>query len=310
MIKDAKIVFIVIPTIYIILNSVIVLFGFNKIIIEYIHNSQYGEHIPIFSNLFFAVFIAFLSLHPWRKKWEFFIDKGVENIIKEYIFLHKFCKYAVPLLVILILVFFLSGGKLVDKFYSFVYFDHRGISPFQNIIRILIIPLYIITYVAILKTISFNQNRFFLAKACAILCLEKKDTIDKMTYLMMCLSFYSKYLQNKINLRLKNIEKMSTMIIDSIRSHKNIINDGNDKHYDKDNRSLESISSNLVDEFNKEDDQLAPLIYLTNLLEKEEKLEDLLIKEKISQKIQGNPLLIPSIPATVTLLVAIINIPK
>ena len=191
-----------------------------------------------------------------------------------------------------------------------MYFDHRGISPFQNIIRILIIPLYIITYADILKTISFNQNRFFLAKACAILCLEKKDTIDKMTYLMMCLNFYSKYLQNKINLRLRNTEKMSTMIVDSIRSHKNNINDGNDKHYDIDNRSLESISLNLVDEFNKEDDQLAPLIYLTNLLEKEEKLEDLLIKEKISQKIQGNPLLIPSIPATVTLLVAIINFAK
>ena len=52
---------------------------------------------------------------------------------------------------------------------------------------------------------------------------------------------------------------MSTMMVDSIRPHKNIINDGNDNHYDKDNRSLESISLNLVDEFHKENDQLAPL---------------------------------------------------
>ena len=131
MIKDAKIVFIVIPTIYIILNSVIRIFGFNKIIIEYIHNSQYGEQIPIFSNFIFAVFIAIVSLHPWRKKWEFFIDKGIENIIEEYNFLHQFYKFAVPLLVILILVYFLSGGKLIDKFYSFVYFDYQGFLNFK-----------------------------------------------------------------------------------------------------------------------------------------------------------------------------------
>ncbi len=60
----------------------------------------------------------------------------------------------------------------------------------------------------------------------------------------------------------------------------------------------------------KKDDKLAPLRFLTNFLEKEEKLEDLLIKEKLSQKIQGSPILIPSIPATVTILVAIIDIAK
>ncbi len=250
--KRAKIVFIVIPIIYIILNFIIVFFGLHKIILEYIHNIQYGQQIPIFGILIFTSFIAFVSLHPWGKKWEFFIESGIENTIKEYNFLLKFCKYAVPLLVILILVFFLSGGKFIDKFYSLVYFDYRGLSPFQNIIRILIMPLYIITYAVILKTISFNQNRFFLAKGCAILFLEKRDTIDKMAYLMMCLSFYNKYLQNRINLRIHNIEKMSTMMAASIPPHKNIINDGNDNHYDIDNRSLESISLNLVNEFNKE----------------------------------------------------------
>ena len=308
--KRAKIAFVVIPIIYMILNSFMTFFGLNKIIIEYIHNIQYGQQIPIVSIFIFTGFIAIVSLYPWGKKWEFFIDKGIENIIEEYNFLLQFYKFAIPLLVILILVYFLSGGKLIDKFYSLVYFDYHGLSQFQNVIRILITPLYIITYAVILKTISYNQNQFFLAKACAILFLEKKDTIDKMTYLMMCLSFYNKYLQKRINLRIRNIEKMSTMMAASIPPHKNNINDGNDNHYDLDNRTLESISLNLVDEFHKKNDQLAPLRFLTNFLEKEEKLEDFLVKEKISQKIQGNPLLIPSIPATVTLLVAIINIPK
>ncbi len=127
---------------------------------------------------------------------------------------------------------------------------------------------------------------------------------------MMCLSFYNKYLQKRINLCICNIEKMSTLMAASIPPHKNNINETNDNHYDKDNRSLESISLNLVDEFHKKDDQFTPLRFLTNFLEKEEKLEDLLVKERLSQKIQGNPLLIPSIPATVTILVAIINIAK
>ncbi len=128
---------------------------------------------------------------------------------------------------------------------------------------------------------------------------------------MMCLKFYDKYLQNRIDLRIRTIEKISTMMAASIPPNKNSINkDGNNNHYDIDNRSLKSISLNLVNEFNKEDDELAPLRFLTNFLEKEEKIEDFLIKEKLSQKIQGNPILIPSIPATVTILVAIINIVK
>lgn len=309
--KGAKIVFIVIPTIYIILNSIIVFSGFNKILFEYVHDILYGQQIPIISILIFISFIAFVSLYPWGKKWEFFIENGIENIIEEYNFLLQFCKYAVPLLVILILIYFLSGGKLIDKFYSLVYFDYHGLSQFQNIIRILIIPLYIITYAAILKTISFNQNRFFLAKGCAILFLEKRDTIDKMAYLIMCLRFYDKYLQNKINLHIRNIEKMSTMMAASIPPQKNIINnEDNDNQYDMNNRSLKFISLNLVNEFNKENDQLAPLRFLTNFLEKEEKIEDLLIKERLFQKVQESPILIPAIPATVTILVAIINVVK
>ena len=309
--KGAKIIFIVIPAIYIILSFISVSIGLNKIILEYGHNILHGQNFPIFAIIFFTVFIAFITLHPWRKNWKFFIENGIENIMEEYNFLLKFCKYAIPLLVILILIFFLSGGKLIDKFYSLVNFDYRGLSQFQNLIRILIIPLYIITYAAILKTISYNQNQFFLAKGCAILFLEKRSTIKKMAYLIMCLKFYDKYLQNRIDLRIHNIEKISTMMAASIPPLKNSINnDGKNNHYDIDNRSLKSISFDLVNEFNKEDDELAPLRFLTNFLQKEEKIEDFLIKEKLSQKIQGNPILIPSIPATVTILVAIINIVK
>ena len=172
--KGAKIIFIVIPAIYIILSFISVSIGLNKIILEYGHNILHGQNFPIFAIIFFTVFIAFITLHPWRKNWKFFIENGIENIMEEYNFLLKFCKYAIPLLVILILIFFLSGGKLIDKFYSLVNFDYRGLSQFQNLIRILIIPLYIITYAAILKTISYNQNQFFLAKGCAILFLEKR----------------------------------------------------------------------------------------------------------------------------------------
>ena len=148
-----------------------------------------------------------------------------------------------------------------------------------------------------------------------ILFLEKKDTIDKMAYLIMCLRSYDKYLQNRINLHIRNIEKMSTMMAASIPPQNNIIKGGNDNNnynynYCLNSRSLESISLNLVNEFNKENDQLAPLRFLTNFLEKEEKIEDFLIKEKLSQKIQGSPLLIPSIPATVTIVVAIIDVAK
>ncbi len=207
----------------------------------------------------------------------------------------------------LILVYFLTGGKFIDKLYSLVYLDYRGLSLFQNIIRVLIVPIYIITYAAIIKNISFSQHRFFLAKGCAILSSEKREVIDKILYLMRCLSFYDKYLQKKINLRINNIEKISSTMALSMPPEKNIIHDSNNNHYNTNNRFLESISLDLVKEFNKDYDKLAPLRYLTNFVEKEEKIENFLKKEKLSQKILGNPLLIPSIPATVTIMVAIIN---
>lgn len=46
--KCTKIEFIVIPTVYMILNSIIVFSGFNKIIFHYINNSQYGQRFPAY----------------------------------------------------------------------------------------------------------------------------------------------------------------------------------------------------------------------------------------------------------------------
>ena len=279
-IRGAKIVFIGIPSIYIILNLIILFFGYNKIIFENVRNIDYGEQIPFFGFLFFVVVIAFASLYPWRKKWKFFVEIGIENIVEEYKFLLKFRKYSILLLVMLILVYFLTGGEFINKLYSLVYFDYRGLSLFQNIIRVFIMPLYIITYAAILKNISFNQHRFFLTKGCAILFAEKRDTINKIIYLMMCLSFYNKYLQKKINLRIHGIEKISSSIAASISPQKNIIQDDNNNLYDINNRSLDSISLDLVKEFDKDNDKLAPLRFLTNFLEKEKTIENIFGKRK------------------------------
>lgn len=303
-IRGAKIVFIVIPSIYLIMNFFILFSGYNILITENIQNIHYRPHVLFLAFIIFLGFIAFVSLRSLRKRWEFY-EAGIENIIKEANFLAKFPKYSIPLLIMLILVYFLSGGDHINKFYSLIFFDYRGLSLLQNIIRILIMPLYIITYSVILKNLSFNRHRFFLAKGSAILFSEKRDTIDKMTYFMMCLSFYNKYLQKTINLSINDIEKISSRMIASMPPEKNIFQDGSSSNTY--NRSLESISLDFVKEFDKEEDKLAPLRFLNNFLEKEKKIEELLVKEKITQKIQSNPIVIPSIPATVTVLVAILN---
>ncbi|MFZ0512334.1 MAG: hypothetical protein WAM14_12065, partial [Candidatus Nitrosopolaris sp.] len=282
-IRGAKIAFIIIPSIYLIMNFIIVLFGYNIIIAN-------GPHILFFGIILFLAFIAFVSIRSWRKKWEFFVEIGIENVIKEANFLHKFRNYSIPLLIMLLLVYFL-GGDHINKFYSLMYFDYRKLSLFQNIIRILIMPLYIITYAVIIKNLSFNRHRFFLAKGCAILFSEKRDTIDKMIYLTMCLSFYNKYLQKRINLRINGVEKISSKTAASIPPQKNTLQDGNNPS-NTNNTSLESISLDLVKEFDREDDKLSPLRFLTNFLEKEEKIENLLVKETLSQEIQRNPIII------------------
>jgi hypothetical protein len=283
------------------MNFLIVFFGYNLIIAK-------GLHILFFANILFLVFIAFISLRSWRKKWEFrdIVEIGIENVIKEADFLPTFLKYSIPLLIMLILVYFL-GGDHISKFYSVMYVDSREFSLFQNIIRILIMPFYIITYVAIFKNLLFNRHRFFLAKGCAILCSEKGDTVDKMKYLTMCLSFYNKYLRHRLSFHINNLEKIASKIAASIPPQKKIFQNGNNP-YNANNTSLESISLDLAREFDEEDDKLAPLRYLTKFLEKEEKVENLLGEETLSQKIQRNPIIIPSIPATVTILVTIINV--
>jgi hypothetical protein len=303
-VRGAKIVFIVIPFIYLIINFFILFSGYNILITKNIQYIQYRPHVLSFGLIIFLVFIAFVSLRSLRRRSESFEEIGIENVIKEANFLAKFPKYSIPILITLILVYFLSGGDPINKFYSLVFFDYRGLSLFQNIIRILIGPLYIITYAVILRSFSFNRHRFFLAKGCAILFSKKGDPIDKMTYFIMCLDFYNKYLQKTIKLCIRDVGKISSRMAATMPAQKNIFKEGASN---TNIRSLESISLDLVKEFDKENDKLAPLRFLNTFLEKE-KMEELLIEEKLSQKIQANPIVIPSIPAGFTVIVAIINI--
>ncbi len=126
----------------------------------------------------------------------------------------------------MLLLLQLLGSDHINKFYSLIYFGNHELY-FQNIIRIIIVPLYIITYGAIVKNLLFNKHRFFLAKGCATLFSDKRDTVDKMKYLTMCLNFYNKYLQKNINLHINNIEKISSKIAASIPPQKNIFQDTN-----------------------------------------------------------------------------------
>jgi hypothetical protein len=68
---------------------------------------------------------SFHSFRSRRKKVDYYAEIGTENVIKEANFLAKFPKYSISLLIVLILVYFLSGGDHINKFYSLVFFEHH-----------------------------------------------------------------------------------------------------------------------------------------------------------------------------------------
>jgi hypothetical protein len=116
------------------MNFFILFSGYNILITENIQNIYYRPHVLFLAFIIFLGFIAFVSLRSLRKRWEFY-EAGIENIIKEANFLAKFPKYSIPLLIMLILVYFLSGGDHINKFYSLIFFDYRGLYSWTIISR-------------------------------------------------------------------------------------------------------------------------------------------------------------------------------
>jgi ABC-type uncharacterized transport system fused permease/ATPase subunit len=103
-----------------------------------------------------------------------------------------------------------------------------------------------------------NDFYFYLAKACVNIVLQSNDTVQKMCYLTLGISYYDKYLQKSLKRRIRDVEEIYSRFL-------------SDSHLDSD-KTMELI----IEAFGS-DDKLKAVACLSSILT-DVKKEQFLVK--------------------------------
>ena len=202
--------------------------------------------IPRILTIVIPGFIVYVSswmygLHPALVRTEkFFSKRGYENVVLEYEFIKKLLFVIIILLAIVLIILysnlFYQNNFLTNKTStnntltisdmlrekpslnpSLIVFDMLREKPSLN--PSLIVFSTILTYIAIASILRITtQNlkkefRFYFAKACCKIILNKNDKVEKMNYLFLLLSSYNKYLQRNLKIEINDIKKIYSIIL-------------------------------------------------------------------------------------------------
>lgn len=230
----------------------------------------------------------------------------IENYIQEFEFINVYLRIAIPISLILLAISYLFGYNQDISFVDALWAPTPSSPLF--VLRGLLIAIYFPMYLAFLtRFVKFTLKRFNLSRNYIKLfsdqTLGHAQKTMNISYLIRGLNHYNKFLKQKINLQIRDIEKVYSKIASSTPTGKK------NPLESMPNDSIESIAKDLVNEFGKDKDILAPARYLGRILKKD-KTEEYLTKEPFTEKIKGwNAIFAAMIPAAAAIIVALLKRP-
>ena len=227
--KKKALLFLILPLILI--SSIIFLLGLTGNIIflnlleyEFIKKLR-NVGIPGLLSIGIPTFIVYISswiygLYPAFVRTErFFIKRGYENVVLEYEFIKRLLFVIIILLTIVLIILysnlFYHNNTLTNN--TLTILDILREKPSLN--SSLIVFSSILGYIAIAAILRITtQNlkrefRFYFAKACGKIILDKNDEVEKMKYLFLLLSSYNIYLQRNLKIEINDIKKIYSIIL-------------------------------------------------------------------------------------------------
>jgi hypothetical protein len=153
----------------------------------------------------FVIIIAY-ALSPIMLSNKYIKRTGYEKIVFEFEFIKKILFTAVPILII-------------SLTYQFQVSSYHPISNYLLLIALVeaifasSLASAMGTIVRIATQLAKKEFRFYLAKGYCILVSMNEGELDKMKYLSLSLDAYNKYLLRKMNLGIKNINKIYSLFV-------------------------------------------------------------------------------------------------
>ena len=146
-------------------------------------------------------------------------NKNYANISIEFEFTKKCLFIGVPLLVVLIIIsriftYFQLNGELLS--HHFILYDLSFAILAASILGVTGALLRISTYTA------RKDFRLYLARGYCKLAL-KKSSLDKIKYLLLSIDSYNKFLLRKINIGVRNIDKIYSDFIRTQAKNDNVL---------------------------------------------------------------------------------------
>jgi hypothetical protein len=210
----------------------------------------YPSYLGYFEFITVIILFVYALLPVLLPSKRYFKSQSSENLVAEYEFLKKLMYVGIPLLVIVMIIFL------------------RTFQPERLNFSYALFPgLILIVGGALLRIISNTAKkdfRYYYARGCFHLLSKRGDRAEKMSYLIMGINSYNKYLKRTIKLQISNINKIySKILVDSLLDKKD-------------------FTSSISSEF-QSDDKLKPTKYLLNMLNR---TDDILTKEPLWDKIK------------------------
>jgi len=192
---------------------------------------------------------------PYPIEW-YFEKRGFKRAFKEF----KLVKQVLYIVVPLLIIFTVFG--ILPQFHP-----HNKTFTFVNYLLLFIVIAGLLKIVCALA-----RSEFWLCYAigCFVLMQDAKNEVEEMKFYIMGLKSYNSYLRRKINLQIKDLEKVHSKIAASTIEQKNIIL-GKFALFFLPGRELDNI--------------FYPLIEISKILETTE--TDLLVEEPIINKVRG-----------------------
>jgi len=147
----------------------------------------------------YAITIAY-DLSPIILSTKYANKSGFEKIVCEFEFVKKILFTAMPILIIsLSYQFQVSSYPIVNAIVEGIFASSLAIATG--------------TVVRIATQVAKKEFRFYLAKGYCILASRSEVELDKIKYLSLSLDSYNKYLLRQVNLGIKNINKIYSLLL-------------------------------------------------------------------------------------------------
>lgn len=219
----------------------------------------------------YVIIIAY-GLSPIIRSTKYTKNTGYEKIVSEFEFIKKISFIAMPILIISLTLILLFPQVISYNYLSYA----LGVAIFASSAAVAIG-----TIVRISSRVAKKEFRFYLARGYCILASRSDGDLDKMQYISLSLDSYNKYLLRKMNLGVKNINKINSLLVYS------------------DPKKKDEIINSICECFSS--DKLKLATYLAALYEVPH-TEDFFIKQAFIEKLKGiGAFLVAAIPIVISI---------